>query len=114
MSQGRTYVNAYTVLLFVYGFVLVLAAIVLHSVAGREPEAEAAWAMRFVRNIEALLAVACLAVATLRSLGSPIAAPATAAISIVLSISFPFGTAAFIWWLVSIRKREAPAPAAPA
>ena len=24
MSQGRTYVNAYTVLLFVYGFVLVL------------------------------------------------------------------------------------------
>jgi hypothetical protein len=111
MSQARTYVNGYTVLLFVYGFVLVLAAIVLHSVAARE--GEPASALRFVRNIEAVLAVACLAVAVLRSLGSPVGAPATAAISIVLSISFPFGTAAFVWWLVRIRKQEMPAPPGP-
>ncbi len=105
--MSRTYVNAYTVLLFVYGFVLVLAAIVLHSVA--KGDVESAWSLRLVRNIEAALALACLAVAVLRSLGSAVAAPATAAISIVLSISFPFGTAAFVWWLVSIRKRERPA-----
>jgi hypothetical protein len=111
MAQHRAYVNGYTVLLFVYGFVLVLAAVVLHSVAERGEEPQ--WAMRFVRNIEAVLAIACLAVAVLRSLGSPVGAPATAAISIVLSISFPFGTAAFIWWLVSIRKQELPAPPGP-
>jgi hypothetical protein len=106
VSQARGYVYGYTVLLFVYGFVLVMAAVMMHSVAARE--GEDAWAMRLAGNIEAILAVGCLSVAVLRSRGSPLARPTTAAISMVLAISFPFGTAAFFWWLLDVRKQERP------
>ncbi len=112
MPQARAYVHGYTVLLFVYGFFLVTAAITMYSMAAREAE-DPAWAMRLAANFEAVLAAGCLTVAVLRSLGSQVAAPATSAISIVLSISFPFGTAAFVWWLVSIRKRERAAAPGP-
>lgn len=111
MPQAKAYVNGYTVLLFVYGFLLVAGTVVMYSVAAREEDT--AWALRMAGNIEAILGAACLAVGVLRSRGSPVAGPATAAISIILSISFPFGTAAFVWWLVSIRKQERAAAPGP-
>jgi hypothetical protein len=47
-----------------------------------------------------------LSVAVLRSLRSPVAEPATVAVSVILLLWLPLGTAAFIYWLVSVRKRE--------
>jgi hypothetical protein len=106
MTQPSGYVHGYTVLLFVYGFFLVMAAVMMHSLAAQETEG--AFGMRLAGNIQAILAVGCLVVALLRSRGSPLARPTTAAISIVLAISFPFGTAAFFWWLLSVRQQERP------
>ncbi len=97
-------VKGYTVLLWVFGFFLVVAAVMMHSMSAQEEES--AWVFRMVRNMELVMAAACFLVATLRSIGSRIAGTATTAISIILATYFPFGTAAFIWWLVSVRKRE--------
>ena len=103
-------VKGYTVLLWVFGFFLVVSAVTMQSMAAQEEES--AWVFRMVRDIEIAMAVACLLVATLRSIGSRIAGTATTAISIVFAIWFPFGTAAFIWWLVRVRKQEEPGVAA--
>ena len=52
------------------------------------------------------LSVAAFAVAALRIRSAPLAVPATAALNIAWAILFPFGTGLFIWWLLSVRKRE--------
>lgn len=103
------HVKAYTVALWVFGFFVAIAALIMHTVAAKETEQ--VWVFHLVRNIEIAVAVACFAVATLRSIASPAAGTATTALSILLAIWFPFGTALFVWWIASVRKQEAPAAA---
>jgi hypothetical protein len=47
-----------------------------------------------------------IAVVLFRSHRSPLAKSATAALNILWSPFIPFGTALFVWWLVSLRKEE--------
>ena len=101
------YVTGYTILLLVSGVLLAFGAVTLFSLAG--VYAEAGRALRILAWLEGIQAAGCLIVAALRARGSAVAAPATAAISILLSLWIPLGTAAFIWWLVRVRQEEADA-----
>lgn len=47
-----------------------------------------------------------LAVAALRFLGLPLARPVTTAVSFCLAVQLPFGTAAFLYWLLKVRENE--------
>jgi hypothetical protein len=59
-----------------------------------------------LQAIELVICVFALTVAVLRTKRSDLARPTTAAVSILLIIWAPFGTAAFIWWVGWVRKRE--------
>jgi hypothetical protein len=59
-----------------------------------------------LQAIELVLGVFALTVAVLRTKRSELARPTTAAVSILLIIWAPFGTAAFIWWIGWVRRRE--------
>ena len=89
-----------------FGLCLVLGAVTTHMVAERQ---EDPWALLLVRNLEIVMATGCLLVSAFRALGSRLAGPATIAVSWILAVWFPFGTAAFIWWMIRVRKREDPA-----
>lgn len=109
-TTPHTFVNAYTVALFIISF-LAAAMIFSHEMiielSRQEADSEVVIAvLRFVQAFEALLALAAVTVAILRCRRSRLAHPTTSAISMVLTIWFPIGTAVFIWWLVSIRQRE--------
>ena len=106
-EQPGESVQAYTITLFVLAGLMVLGAVMHHWMIGRATE-EVADVFVFVRNIELVMSLALITVAVLRAMDSPVAATATAAISILMAIWIPFGTGIFIWWLVSVRKREAP------
>ncbi len=54
----------------------------------------------------AIVCIVALAVAILRSKGSPLARPTTAAVSILLALWLPLGTAMFIWWVAFVRRQE--------
>jgi hypothetical protein len=55
---------------------------------------------------ELYVASIAVVVSVLRIVKSPIALDATAALNLLWALLFPFGTALFIWWLVSVRRRE--------
>jgi hypothetical protein len=57
---------------------------------------------------DAILALACISwfTAFLRVIRSPAALPATRLLSIVLVLWVPFGTAAFVYWLLRVRELE--------
>ena len=99
MPSRPSYVPAYTVCLFV---VSVLAAMTLFS---HQMMMEI---FRQKNGNEILTAVFRFlqAVGVLRSRKSPLARPTTAAVSILLAVWFPFGTAIFIWWVAWVRRRE--------
>lgn len=99
--------TGYTTLLLVSGVLLVIGTMTLFNIAG--VYAEVGGALRILAWLEAIQAAGCLLVAALRARGLPVAAPATAAISILLTLWIPLGTAAFVWWLVRVRKDEAAA-----
>jgi hypothetical protein len=99
------YVTGYTLALVVSGILLAFGTMTLFGFAG--VYAEAGWALRILAWLEAIQAAGCLLVAALRARGSAVAAPLTAAISILLSLWIPLGTAAFIWWLMRVRQEEA-------
>ena len=106
MNESRTppLVESYTVVLFVMAVLMVVSAVVMHAVAG---ESEKPATMHMIRNIEIVLAIAVFFVSWLRYTNAPSARIATAVISILFALSIPVGTALFLWWLLSIRKREA-------
>ena len=103
-SEQVSYVKSFTIVLWVAGFFMLLGAVVMHSMAQKEQDM--AWTFEMARNIELVLALACFSVATLRSMRSRLAGTTTAALSIVLALSFPLGTALFFWWVFSVRVRE--------
>jgi peptidoglycan biosynthesis protein MviN/MurJ (putative lipid II flippase) len=61
---------------------------------------------RCLQAIELVVFLFAVTVAILRSKNSELARPATAAVSILLAIWPPFGTAAFVWWVGWVRRRE--------
>lgn len=105
--ERPAYVEAYTILLMIVGLFFVLGAVLHQWMIGRTGE-DAAWAFRLVRNLEIVIAAAALLVAGFRAFDSRLAPPATAALSIFFALCFPFGTAVFLYWFLSVRKREAP------
>jgi len=104
VEQGARFVGGYTVALMVLGFLLLSSVIMMVAIALHGEEE--AWPLYMVASLELLLAVACLAVAAFRARGSVLGAPATTALSLVLALAFPYGTAVFLWWLLHVRKRE--------
>jgi hypothetical protein len=59
-----------------------------------------------------IVSIACLLVAQLRRSRSAYSLPATTALSVWLAFDLPFGTAAFLYWLLRVRKHDAAEPAA--
>ena len=55
-----------------------------------------------------VMGAAAMLAAALRLFGAPGARVATRAASFVLILWIPTGTALFVWWLLDVRKREAP------
>ncbi len=103
-------VVAYTVCLFI---VSALAAMTVFAhqmfieMFRQEDESEIPIAIfHFLQAVEVILCIATLAVGVLRSRMSPLAGPTTVAVSILLAIWVPFGTAMFIWWVVWVRRQE--------
>jgi hypothetical protein len=101
------YVAGYTMLLLVSGVLLGIGTMTLFNLAG--VYTEVGGTLRILAWLEAIQAAGCLLVAALRARGLAVAAPATAAISILLILWIPLGTAAFVWWLVRLRQEEADA-----
>ena len=109
-QTDRRFVKAYTVYLFVLA-VLALMMVFSHQmlleimVANGDNVVIRA-VFRYLQAIEAVVFLSALAVAMLRTRGSDLAAPTTAALSIFLVMWFPLGTAAFIWWVGWVRRSE--------
>lgn len=101
------FVTGFTALLLLSGVLLFIGSVMAFNLAG--VYVEVALELRIIAWTEAIQAAGCLFVAALRARGLPVAAPATAAISILLILWIPLGTAAFVWWLVSVRQQEADA-----
>jgi len=64
------------------------------------------WVAVTIHAFLLVLAVMCFWAAALRSVGARVAATATSATSLLLGFWFPLGTAASLWWWISVRKRE--------
>ena len=107
---------------FVKGYTGTLVAVALFAAgvawleAGLIGELEAqgstgiATVLRVDQVVALLLSPAALLAAIARLRRWPIALPLTRAVSVLLVIVFPIGTAVFIYWLASVRRREVGAP----
>jgi hypothetical protein len=110
MAHGEPvpkFVRGYTTALMVLGIFFVFGIVTHQWLIGQEDtEPDLAGILRFVRNIEVVLALLCIGAAVLRAQGARIAPTVTAAVSIVLAFGFPVGTAVFAYWILSVRPRE--------
>lgn len=100
---------SYTVIL------LVLAGLALMATASHEflirtasQDEIVAAVLRFVQAVEVIIFLLAVTAAVLRTYRSRLALPVTAAVSILLVLWVPFGTAAFTYWVGWVRKRERP------
>ena len=102
--------SAYTVYLYVVGG-LALMMVFSHQMllvitTAEEPNTFLRGVLRSLQAIELVVFFFAITVAVLRSKKSDLARPTTAAVSILLAMWVPFGTAAFIWWVGWVRRRE--------
>jgi len=97
---------SYTVVLFVVAGFSLIAAFNHEFLIRRMANDVVTPILRLVQTIEAILFVLALIVGVLRTYRSPLAPPTTAAVSILLALWVPFGTAAFIYWVGWVRKHE--------
>ena len=100
------------VLVLVAAWHLLSLAVRLYAggvVAQTEAQAVVSW---YTDALFTTASIACLLVAQLRRSRSAYSLPATTALSVWLAIDLPFGTAAFFYWLLRVRKHEAEEPAA--
>jgi len=108
----------YTVILFALGAMALLNVFSLQltvDIAPRDTELTASQfraVLRYVQVTAGFLAVAYCVVGILRVRSSTFAPPATALMSIVSLLLFPFGTATFVYWVGWVRKREQTSQAA--
>jgi len=98
------FVAAYTVALAVVAVALLAQASLLHD--PRKHALGARDLMGFLYFGELFLAAACVAVAALRLRRNRLASPLTHGLQLPLLFAFPFGTAAFFWWVFGVRRRE--------
>jgi cytochrome bd-type quinol oxidase subunit 2 len=111
------FVQSYTVIFFALGAVALVNVFTLQLSLDLYPgDAEAASSqfravIRYVQATALIWAVAYCVVGILRVRGLVLARTATALLSVVSLFLFPFGTAAFIYWLGWVRKREMVSPA---
>ena len=103
-------VSSYTVCLLVVG---VLALIIGFShqmfvtLMPQQGNAQIVIAvLRLCQAIEIIVFVTATTAGVLRAKATELALPTTAAASILLAFWPPIGTAVFVWWMLSIRKKE--------
>ena len=98
------YVKGYSTALLILGALQLLGALQMRS---SDATPSIAFSYSLISNILILIGIACLVVSLLRWMRSTVALPATAALSIVLLIGFPFGTILSLYWLTRVRQKEA-------
>ncbi len=101
---------AYTVYLFVLSGLAVMSVfsheMFIAMVAKDDSDGVITALFRCIQATELICAALGITAGCLRVYGSRLATPATAAVSILLIVWFPLGTAAFIWWVARVRKQE--------
>ncbi len=105
-GDSPPFVAAYTLVLFLAGVILLTIGWVLSDYP-----ASSDLALELVPYVVAchvVMGAAAMLAAALRLFGAPGARVATRAASFVLILWIPTGTALFVWWLLDVRKREAP------
>ena len=117
-AQAPTHLERpYTVVLFALGAVALLNMFSLQlsvDITSGDPEITSSQFQAVIRYVQAtfgFLAAAYCVVGILRVRCSTFAPSATALMSIVSVLLFPFGTAAFVYWIGWVRKREQNQPA---
>jgi len=104
--EPTEFVGAYTVILFLIAGLMIFSILTHEMVIATARSLDAVAVFRMIQSIQAVYAIFAFSVGVLRALRSPLALPTTAAISILLAPLIPFGTAAFVYWMVSVRQRE--------
>jgi len=110
-SVGTTFGAGYTVALFVFAVLAGMVAWIEIGLIGElVAESETLWAtvLRIDQVAALLLSPLSLLTAIARSRRWLVAHLLTRVASIALAIVVPIGTALFVYWLVWVRKREAP------
>jgi hypothetical protein len=112
-AQAPTHLERpYTVVLFALGAVALFNVFSLQfsaDIASGNTELTSSQFQALIRFAQAtalFLAAAYFAVGILRVRSSSLAPSATALLSVVSLLVFPFGTAAFVYWVGWVRKRE--------
>jgi len=107
VSFVRTYTMTLAILSIIYTGLLSLKIFLINNppefLTAHNPSLE-----MLTVPVYAFLAIFCLATAVLRFRKSPYALFATNAISILLVVWIPFGTAASVYWFGWVRKKEKP------
>ena len=100
------YVSAYTVCLYVLGgFALMMVfshQLIVGVLEEEEKDRVLLAVLRFLQAIELIIFLYAVTVATLRAKNSPLAAPTTTALSILLIFWPPLGWKARCWTLLSL------------
>ena len=100
-------VPGYTVALGAIAALFLVGALSLASITGNpELDEDLLWMYELSARVGLALAAITALVVALRVRESRYAPSATAILSVFLVLYVPFGTAAFIYWVVSVRKRE--------
>jgi hypothetical protein len=112
-ADTTTLVRGYTLALGVVAVFLALGAVSIYSTA-ENPTVDPTilWAFTLAARMNLAFAAITGLVALLRARDSSYAIGATTALNVLLSLLFPFGTAAFLYWWFVVRKRERAAAAA--
>lgn len=101
-------VRAYTIVLILMGVLTLVPVITQVLVMTQTPHDSNILIPLFIFMISfnAIITAVCWTAVFLRARRSPYALAATGAVSIMLLFWFPFGTAAFIYWVGWVRKKE--------
>jgi len=105
-GDSPPFVAAYTFVLFLAGVILLMIGWVLSDYAASRNLAPDL--VRYVVACHFVMGAAAMLATALRLFRAPSARSATRVASIVLILWIPTGTALFLWWLLDVRRREAP------
>ncbi|HRX86008.1 MAG TPA: hypothetical protein P5572_13395 [Phycisphaerae bacterium] len=110
LQRPTPYHEGFTIALFVIAGLAAMMAyshqMIIGLTAGDEGADAIRIVLRFLQAIEVIYAAAGIAVGCLRAYRAPLARPLTAALSILLIVWVPFGTALFVWWLLRVRAHD--------
>lgn len=107
-SQTISLSRSYTIILSLLGMLALLFSTsrLISTMQGARPIAGSVSLESFVSVIYVILVLGCWITVFLRARRSPYALAATGVISAALLCWIPFGTAAFIYWIGWVRKKE--------